>query len=337
MTTLTLDRCVACGSDALDREGEWHGYELLQCGRCGLSMTGNPDYNRDRYVAAYAGDSEAATLPAEHAHIYTAPERRLTLELSARVVPPPHLTPAEHRAVAWIDLHAPLDRLVVDCGCGTGRFLRALKRKRVPARGFELSPALVAQLRAAGLDVAHGAAPDFPWTDEPPFAITFFEVLEHLPDPAAFLAPLRARFPGTHVLASVPSPTRVAVLKGNRRPVDYPPNHFLRWTPSALEELFRGLGYSSVHVQVPPPAGSEVLPGATAAFRRLLRRDPTVGPASTTRARDGAQRLSPFAATAAVVGGRAYQSLTSVVGLPLARRWAARGASASSMLVLASP
>jgi SAM-dependent methyltransferase len=338
MSTPTLDHCVACGSDALDREGDWHGYELRACRRCGLSMTANPDYSRDRYVAAYAGDSDAATLPAEHAHIYTAPERRLALELSARLVPPPYLTPAERRAVAWIERHGSRDGAIVDCGCGTGRFLRALKRRGIPAHGFELSPALVTQLQAAGLDVAQGAAPDFPWTHEPPFAITFFEVLEHLPDPAAFLAPLRARFPGTHVLASVPSPTRVAVLKGNRQPVDYPPNHFLRWTPLALDELFRGLGYGSVRVQVPAPTGSEVLPGATAAVRRLLRTSPAGGrPRSGSPARGGAQPVPPFTATAAVVGGRAYQGLTSVVGLPLARRWAARGASASSMLVIASP
>jgi len=338
MTGVTLDRCVACGSDALEHEREWLGYELFECSRCGLSMTANPDYSRDRYVAAYAGDSDAATLPSDHGHIYTAPERRLSLEVSAHVVPPPQLTPAERRAVSWIEQHGPLEGPVVDCGCGTGRFLRALERKHVPARGFELSPAVVEQLRAAGLDVVHGAAPDFPWNEEtPPFAITFFEVLEHLPEPAAFLAPLRDRFPAAHVLASVPSPTRVAVLKGNRQLVDYPPNHFLRWTPSALEQFFLGLGYRRVRVEVPPPPGSDVLPGAATAFRRALRRKPVGGAASASSTHGGSRPVSAWAATAAVLGARTYQGVTNVVGSPLARRWAARGASASSMLVIASP
>jgi len=180
MSAANLNRCVACGSQALAHEREWHGYEILECRECGLSMTGNPDYTRERYVAAYAGESEHATLPTEFAHIYTSPERRLALELSSRVVPPPQLTPAERRALAWIERHAPSDATIVDCGCGTGRFLRALKRKDVAARGFELSSEVVAQLRSAGLDVTQGAAPDFPWAGEAPFAVTFFEVLEHL-------------------------------------------------------------------------------------------------------------------------------------------------------------
>ena len=333
----SLDRCVACGSRALDHELDWHGYEILECRECGLSMTGNPDYTRDRYVAAYAGDSDAATLPSEYAHIYTAPERRLALELSSHVVPPPQLTPAERRALAWIERHAPFAGPIVDCGCGTGRFLRALKRKRIAARGFELSPDVVAQLRSAGLDVEQGAAPDFPWAADPPYAVTFFEVLEHLPQPAAFLAPLRERFPNAHVLASVPSPTRVAVLKGNRQPVDYPPNHFLRWTPAALQRFFSALGYRDVQVELPPPPGSDVLPGAASAFRRYVRREAAADLQASPNERAPAPPPSRGAATAAVLGARTYQSVTNLVGLPIARRWAARGASASSMLVIASP
>lgn len=336
MTAMTLDRCVACGSCELEHEQWWDGYELVACRTCGLSMTANPDYRRDRYLAAYAG-AEGATLPAELAHIYTSPERRLRLELAARVVPAPQLTPAEQRAAAWIERHASTGT-IVDCGCGAGRFLRALKRKGIRARGFELSPRLVAQLRSASLDVAEGAAPDFPWAGEPPAAITFFEVLEHLPEPAAFLAPLRERFPDAHVLASVPSPMRVAVLKGDRRPVDYPPNHFLRWTPAALEELFLGLGYERVRVELPPPPGSDVMPGASTVFRRIVRRRPPGGRHPTAAAAPArAPGMSPLAATAAVLGARAYQRAANVAGYPVARRWSARGASAASMLVIASP
>jgi hypothetical protein len=140
------------------------------------------------------------------------------------------------------------------------------------------------------------------------------------------------------VFASVPSPRRVAVLKGARRPVDYPPNHFLRWTPSALEELFLGLGYRSVHVELPPPPGSDVMPGASTVLRRIVRRRP-VGDArpATAEAPATASGSSRLAATAAVLGARAYQRAANVAGYPVARRWSARGASASSMLVIASP
>jgi hypothetical protein len=103
------------------------------------------------------------------------------------------------------------------------------------------------------------------------------------------------RFPGTGIRASVPSPTRANLhLHGEPGLSDRPPNHFVRWTPEALEIFFRGQGFRRATVHLPAPSGSELT------FRLRLY--------------------------------EGYQVTADLFGAFAARRAHARGASASSML-----
>jgi len=79
------------------------------------------------------------------------------------------------------------------------------------------------------------------------------------------------------------------------------------------------------------------MPGASTVFRRIVRRRLAGGHPAAAAAPARAPGMSPLAATAAVLGARAYQRAANVAGYPVARRWSARGASAASMLVIASP
>jgi SAM-dependent methyltransferase len=45
-------------------------------------------------------------------------------------------------------------REIVDCGCGTGEFLRFCQTSRIPARGIDWNEHLVARCRQAGLDAS---------------------------------------------------------------------------------------------------------------------------------------------------------------------------------------
>lgn len=79
------------------------------------------------------------------------------------------------------------ERAVLDIGCGHGAFLRRAREDGVRVAGVELDPQGVAACRAAGLDVRAGSlfdtgVPDGPWD-----LVTFWDVLEHLDDPAAAL------------------------------------------------------------------------------------------------------------------------------------------------------
>jgi SAM-dependent methyltransferase len=332
--------CVACASDDVAPAESWRQYVLATCRSCGMTFTVNHDYSADRYVAAYDDDADRSPVPSERTYVYTLPEQRLEWERGAFqwLLPPPRLTRAEAIACKLLARHAPSGAVVVDCGCGTGRFLRALKCAGISAVGVELSERLVATLRAAGIPANHGSAPDFPWDGPEPFAITFFEVLEHLPDPGAVVRVLRDRFPSAWILASVPSPTRARLLLGaTREPTDYPPNHFLRWTPEALRRFFGLMGYQDVQVVVPGPVGSELVPGLAQVLSKVQRPmskrggvggriGPSLGPAAAP---------SRVAATVLLGALKGYQVAGDLLGLPRMLRARRLGASADSMLVVA--
>lgn len=334
-----LAECVACGSSRWDPEEEWQGFRIVRCQECGLSFTRNPVYRPERYRDVY--DHQSTTVvPEEHAYVYAAPGERLRLETIAVILPPPRLRPAEREALAWIKRHAPRGAMIIDCGCGSGRFLRALKHHGLRGIGVEISQNVVDALNRSGLTAISGKAPDFEWSGDPPFAITFFEVLEHIAEPVPMLTTLRKRFPAAFILASVPSPLRPGLLfKGNRGLSDYPPNHFLRWTPDALKQAFLRSGYSQVTVMLPPPVGSEMLPGLGQVLHGVRRKAGERSAARGTRTLNDrrARVLMRVGATAALCALWLYQQAADFAGYPQA--WAARrrGASAASMLVVAEP
>jgi hypothetical protein len=206
--------------------------------------------------------------------------------------------------------------------------------------GVELSAVTVQRLNRAGLNAIQGAAPDFPWELPAPFAITFFEVLEHLPEPRQIIAALKQRFPQAAILASVPSPKRWP--PGNKGPTDSPPHHYLSWTPTALERFFGGLGYSRVSVQMPRPVGYEqrATCGALLSRFKRFRPRPSLGIAESVSKKSTPTRAAggrALAATCKVWLLAGYHLAVNVMGAPAARRAERAGFSAASMLVIAQP
>lgn len=336
-----LSNCVACGSGNWSVTETWLGYKLANCSECGLTFTANPDYEQERYIALYENISREIPVPEKHSHVYVAPKQRLVWESMAfpNLIPPPQLAPAEHLILAWLRSHVVKHSLIIDCGCGIGRFLQVLSRAGFRGVGVELSRALVELLNQRGFEALVGAAPDFAWDGPQPCAITLFEVLEHLPDPVAVIGPLKERFPHSHVLASVPSALRASLLlKGRRGPFDYPPNHFLRWTPTALEQLFLRTGYSRVRVILPSPIGFEMLPslgqimfsggrfsghGSGRRERAVLKPDRHV-----TLTKNSLATLALWIIAT-------YRTTANTLGFPLAAYAKSKGASAESMIVIA--
>jgi hypothetical protein len=199
---------------------------------------------------------------------------------------------------------------------------------------------MVELLKYAGLDAIEGLAPDFVWDGPEPFGIAFFEVLEHLANPLNLVTSLKARFPQACILASVPSPLRVDLLLYGRHSLsDFPPNHFLRWTPKALEILFRRAGYAKATVALPAPIGSELLPGLGQALSKVITFHCRVSPkgAGTNSVETRFSVLGRAEATAAVWAHRAYQIAMDVVGAPYAWSMSRKNATSASMLVIALP
>lgn len=137
-----------CGSDRWHITEKWKGYQLAACSECGLTFTANPDYQAGRYIVAYEGIPGEAPVLLEDAYVYAAPEERLRLEAQAFWLPSPRLTSAEKFALKWLIRNAPKGAVVIDCGCGAGRFLRVLQKAGFQATGVDVSDELV-ELSAA--------------------------------------------------------------------------------------------------------------------------------------------------------------------------------------------
>jgi SAM-dependent methyltransferase len=130
------------------------------------------------------------------------------------------LMPARRRMFA-----RHLDRLerlvqpgrVLDVGCATGDFLRVAKERGWDAVGVDPSPARE-QALAAGVRLVGRTIDDADVAPHSLAVVTFWDVLEHLPDPVASLRRARQLLvPGGLVAATVPNAgSAVARLSGPR-------------------------------------------------------------------------------------------------------------------------
>lgn len=218
--------CPACGERPPD-EGftpveRYHDpvggedYELKRCPRCGVVFT-EPrcPAAADWYARAYArGLIERAPLGLDSWRVRT------------------------FRA------HGLKGGELLDAGCGDGHFLEAARKMGFKARGFDFDAAAIAKARARGLEAR---VSDFDAAFADPAlkgrfdVVTLFDVLEHVPEPARFLCAAKALVrPGGHLVLTMPDERRPH--PGTRERLDYPPNHYTRWTPQALRAVLERQG-----------------------------------------------------------------------------------------------
>jgi SAM-dependent methyltransferase len=288
-----LSACPACDGVALTPVERVRGFELIRCNRCGLEFTANPQRGIEKYSEVYSG--RGAFL--DDTRPYFGPATRLALEVDAYLRPRPYLTSAEKWVLRKLSTNVPKGAVILDIGCGAGRFLAVLRREGYRPVGIDPVPAMIKMLAMRGFHVSLGAVPGINWDGPEPAAVVMFEVLEHLQDPVSALREIHERFPSAFFGASVPSPIRAGLERGIRGESDYPPNHYLRWTPESLQFALKRAGYSGVEVIAPKPQSVEFAPGAS----RLL-------PESALRALGRAGSRSNFAAPTGVRGARDLRS-----------------------------
>jgi 2-polyprenyl-3-methyl-5-hydroxy-6-metoxy-1,4-benzoquinol methylase len=137
---------------------------------------------------------------------------------------------------------------VLDVGCGDGGFLRLARERGFTPAGFDYERRMVELARARGIadaECAEFGAYCRGRADAEFDAVTLFDVLEHSPEPAAFLAELRRLLkPGGHLAVTLPNARRP--LPWGREEHDYPPHHFTRWTAEALRGFLEDNGFEVV-------------------------------------------------------------------------------------------
>lgn len=162
------------------------------------------------------------------------------------------LLPLEPGHLAFLsDPAAPKSGDLLDAGCGTGNFLLAAQKAGYAVTGTELDPGAIRYIRSK-LQISDV----FPLTiagfaEAQPArkfsTVTFFEVLEHQADPVAFLRAVKSCLePRGYVALSVPNRQRWLTASDV---LDYPPNHFLRWSPLSLKNFLATQGFELVSVR----------------------------------------------------------------------------------------
>ena len=210
--------CPACMTFAACATLEnFYSYGLYQCSACQLQFWEPRKMPDSRWYSAMYGQRNSRVLPLEPGH-------RFFLS----------------------DPLAPRCGRLLDVGCGTGNFLRAAADAGYSASGLELDPVAAQLARRQSLRGRVFPVPLESFRISHPNEIfdlvTFFEVLEHQADPHSFLAEIRSCLrPRGFIALSVPNRER---WQTSLDPLDYPPNHFLRWNAHSLQSVLRANGFS---------------------------------------------------------------------------------------------
>lgn len=155
---------------------------------------------------------------------------------------------------------APADGLLLDLGCGAGRFLLAARALGWRVVGSDVSASALEIARSV-IDAPLMAQTATELTADPQRydVVTAFEVLEHVADPLAFVRTAQMLLrPGGHFFATVPN-WDCRLVRETERPDWVPPVHLSFFTAGALRRLGETAGLQDVSVGVvwsdPRPQG----------------------------------------------------------------------------------
>jgi len=123
---------------------------------------------------------------------------------------------------------------ILEVGAGTGEFLAQATGRFPQLLGLEYNDAAVSIAQAKGRPVVNQRLTDL---TAKPEAIVTFQVLEHLADPAAFIAACKnALIPGGFLVFAVPNDDgALGALEGNF--LNLPPHHATRWRRKTFETV----------------------------------------------------------------------------------------------------
>jgi 2-polyprenyl-3-methyl-5-hydroxy-6-metoxy-1,4-benzoquinol methylase len=230
--------CVLCEAADAAPFFDKDGYRLVRCGSCGLVFVANPpspDELRRFYSFAEGYAVESRDDPDEICRL-EALARRHADALARRSRPPGRL---------------------LDVGCSAGFFLAAARERGWTVTGVELNADAAGLARdRLGLDVVVGELAEAPVRPGSFDAVTFWDVLEHVPDPAdALRAAHRLLRPGGTLALSTPNLD--GLFPRLSRPVGHltgywthpePPAHLFQFSRRTLGRLLGATGFDVLEV-----------------------------------------------------------------------------------------
>ena len=223
------ESCLVCGgalSPAVDAPRSSYAprgaYRIEACAECGAGAT-LPRPSEDELARCYEATYSYST------HDLIEPEKR--------------------RRAAWLlDWSGVKAGRILDVGCMFGFLLDEAKRRGMETHGIELSPGPAAAAVEKGHDVFTGTIEDYA-ASHPGLrfdALFAQHVLEHVPDPHAFLAAARELVaPGGRIVICVPNfEARLRRLAPSSWGWYQVPVHLHHYSARALELLLRDAGFA---------------------------------------------------------------------------------------------
>ncbi len=237
-------RCNLCGADdtqyIYSRRGTLTGqdFRLVRCKDCGLLYL-NPRLTRDALLALYDEAyyrGEGFDSEVNYVEEYEGGSQK---------------TDTVYYTGQLQELLPPASR-ILDVGCGTGVLLRSLEKAGFDAEGIEPSPFASEFARSKNHRVLTGDFLEADFPENSFDAVLAMEVLEHVHDPAAFIAQVyRVLKPGGLFYYTTGN-FRGFMLQRRllRRAVmdSYvaPEGHIVFFTPSTMRRYFEEAGFGSV-------------------------------------------------------------------------------------------
>ena len=256
------DRCPVCGAQAsfsfrsrdlmFDKPEE---YDYLSCPRC-----------RSEFQSPLPGPSQIASFYPDSYDQYAPLGRLRPFSPAKTAVLKYHYgytqlpaSPAPYRLLSGVwasffykdTLSYIADGRVLDVGCGNGRYLRRMNSLGWQCEGVEFNATAVAVCRQAGLKVFHGELKDARFGDACFDLVTARQLIEHLPDPAGFVAEItRILKPGGRFVLITPNNLSWGKkLFGKRWFANEVPRHLVLFNAASLAMLVTPYGYRLVDRQ----------------------------------------------------------------------------------------
>lgn len=205
--------------DYASDEGKWSLYECLACEAQFWNPFKNPGNKWYEDLASYV----------------------------VKKIEKPKVERGYHKAaLQWLAESGTKPGTLLDLGCSTGEFIHEAQKLGWEVWGNDFDREAIATAKKAfGLKNLYSLGfedfykiPNLPRFD----VVTFFEVLEHVDNPPAFVADATRllKDSGT-VIMSTPSRSRMLV---NHIKADFPLHHLTRWNEKAAENLFARAGFT---------------------------------------------------------------------------------------------
>jgi 2-polyprenyl-3-methyl-5-hydroxy-6-metoxy-1,4-benzoquinol methylase len=223
-------RCPTCGSAESGPELEKDHLALVRCAHCDTVYV-SPAFNEDHYRNAYASSDYQSIIRhlGEASHEY-----RVTRFGVERV----------ETMTRYLDVIPDAGIRYLDVGCSTGFVVEAARDRGWRASGIDLNASAIAFGRRRDLDLQVAALEDAGFAPGSFDAISLFDVLEHLLDPAATVRRcLDLLRPDGILYIYVPNYDSASrLLMGADAHFIWPTHHLTYYTPITLRDFLERHG-----------------------------------------------------------------------------------------------